>query len=138
MSELTIYFIRKDKTYPISGISKYSPSKIMIKNTFNLYAWILKEHNNINVLLTKPNQVLFNNIKRFCESNDLNYRLPLHLFAYIDNKDLYIEIEQGSIKECINFDNSIYAKITCEHNLKRLLSSEELNNLFTSEYIFKK
>ena len=59
MSELTIHFTRKDKIYPISGISCYSPSKIMIKNIFDLYKWLLKEHNNINVLLTKPNQVFF-------------------------------------------------------------------------------
>ena len=101
----------------------------MQKPILKLYKWILTEHNNINILLTKPNQVFFCDIKDFCENNDINYKKPLFLHAYIYKKQLfYLKIEQGTYDNYVNFDRSIFAKITCEHNLNKKLTSEELNN----------
>ena len=130
MEEIAINFSRKDKKYPISGVSVYFPTKKMVKPIIKLYKWILNKHNNINILLTNSSQVFFNDIKSFCISNDLDYKYPLHLYAYInENKSLYIEIEQGDDIDCLNFDNSIYCKITIENNLGRILTIDELNNI---------
>lgn len=114
----TIYFTRKDKSYPISGLYWYTTIAKTEAQILKLYNWILNGHNNINVLLTNTRQAFFRSIKLFCDSNGLDYKLPLNLYAYIEkgktilDKDiLYLEIEQGDYDDCINFDNDIYEKI---------------------------
>lgn len=135
LNNFTIHFVSSKA--PFGGT--YTPSKRMINPIFKLYKWILKEHNDINILLTNTNHIFFSDIKSFCVRNDINYKKPLFLHAYIDEEKqlIYLKIEQGTYNECINLDRNIFAKITCEHNLCKKLTSEELNNLFTSNSIIK-
>lgn len=134
MNDYTIHFVSSKAPFG----STYTPSNKMKKPIFKLYKWLLKEHNDINILLANFNQVFFSDIKCFCVSNDIDYKKPLFLHAYIDKeKQFYLKIEQGNYNKCINFDRNIFSKITCEHNLNKTLTSEELNNLFTSNSIIK-
>lgn len=135
LNNFTIHFVSSKAPFG----STYTPSKRMQQPILKLYKWILNEHNDINVLLINTNHVFFYDIKCFCISNDIDYKKPLFLHAYIDKEKqlIYLKIEQGTYNKCINFDRNIFAKITCENNLDKKLTNEELNNLFTRNSIIK-
>lgn len=113
--DLKILFIRKDKNYPLSGTCSYETTKHSFQRIVKLYKWLLKQQNGINVKL-KGNYIFINELKTFCDKNGLNYNLPLHLNAFIEDNSCFLEVEQYYGKNFIVFDNSIYSKITIENN----------------------
>ena len=126
---IQIQFIRKNK----NDVGTYTASSAMNLKIQMLYKWLYDKKRPINVLLTNISQIFFSDIDSFCKYKtfpQINTKQPLEIYAYVDkeNNILFLQIEQGTYDNCINFDNTIFSKIMCEHNLHRELSVEELNN----------
>ena len=126
---IQIQFIRKNK----NDVGTYTASSAMNLKIQMLYKWLYDKKRPINVLLTNISQIFFSDIDSFCKYKtfpQINTKRPLEIYAYVDkeNNILFLQIEQGTYDNCINFDNTIFSKIMCEHNLHQELSVEELNN----------
>lgn len=119
MSEYNIELTRHNKYYICTGSCMLREDKSKrIKILRSLFEWILNKHNNQNFKIENTNLKIYSTICSFCNSNDLDYKYPLRIFAYVKDNRNYFEIEQGTFDNVITLNKSTFSDITCENILE--------------------
>lgn len=123
MRQFKIELTRHDKDYLCTGSCKLQedkPSRIKILSL--LFQWILTKHNNQNFKIENTNLKIYSTICSFCNSNNLDYKYPIRIFAYIKDNINYFEIEQGTFDNVIKLNKSTFSNIICENNLEKVIN----------------
>lgn len=122
MAEFNIELTRHNKYYTCTGscmLREDKPKRIKILRS--LFQWILNKHNNQNfkIAIENTNLKIYSAICSFCNSNDLDYRYPIRIFAYVKDNRNYFGIEQGTFDNVITLNKSTFSDITLENILEK-------------------